>query len=378
MPNAMGTISRSLVMPIFNGFGHLPALWESLAPHLDGSTELIIIDDGSSRNICDVLPGAKTHESVQIFRNSRPHGISQAVNKGLAVAGGDYLFIMNSDLILKADTLSLLVKALQADPSIGMVSSKLIYPQTARVQHVGLAYSETNHFHVFRHAPENHPLACRRREVQALATALCCMPREIYQELGGVDEGYFNSYEDLAYSFRISRLQKKLVVEPASVAYHWERQSGAIRGVLRKDNVARLWRDWGGEIRPDILDYLKEAIGFFKEAHPDARAPEYTLVNLSRGREAEKIVTLLSSCEESFSVGAVWELGSRDKDTYQLWLPQMLPIEGIRHPRPFIYLVDEYPQLAENAYWFNLRREFVGDEVLIDHNANVLSALESV
>src|SRR5947209_8671216 len=163
--------TRSLIMPIFNGFGHLPSLWESLAPHLDDNTELIIIDDGSSRDICQYLPGAREHRAVRVFRNPRPYGISRAVNTGLRASTGDYLFIMNSDLILLPNTLSSLVRALQEDQSIGMISSKLVYPQTAGVQHLGLAYSETNHFHVFRHAPENHPLASRRREVQALATA---------------------------------------------------------------------------------------------------------------------------------------------------------------------------------------------------------------
>jgi len=372
----MANSTRSLIIPVFKGSGHVPLLWETLVPELDGNTEIVFINDGSTQDIRQFLPGVERYEEVQIFSTPHPCGFSRAVNIGLRAAEGEYLFILNSDLILKPNTLSSLIQALQREPTMGMVSSKLIYPQTARIQHVGIAYSETNHFHVFRHAPEDHPLACQQRELQALAFALCCMPRQVYQEIGGLDEGYFNSYEDLDYCFRIRRLGKKLAVEPLSVAYHWERQSGIIRSVLRKDNVARLWRDWGREIQADLVDYLREACGFFKAHHMQACSQEYTVVNLSRGREADSIAHFLSGHIEGFLVNDIWDFGSRSNDSYRLWLPQILPVEAIRHTRPFIYLVDEFPQLDENAYWFNFRRDFVADEVLVDHNANVLSTAE--
>lgn len=367
--------TRSLVIPVFNGFGHLPLLWESLVPQIDNDTEVIFVDDGSSRSLREFLR-VNDHPGVSIFSNPYPLGFSSAVNIGLRAAKGGHLFILNSDLILGHDTLARLSSALDKDSSIGMVSSKLLYPQTARVQHVGLAYSETNHFHVFRHAHPNNPLVCRQRETQALAFALCCMPREVYEEVGSLDENYFNSYEDLDYCFRVRRLRKRLVLEPLSIAYHWERQSGPIRSVLRKDNVARLWRNWGREIYVDLPDYISEAIVLFRQIHPDICRQEFTPVNLSKGREAERILLLLSTYENGFSMGTTWEIGARRSDAYHLWLPQLLPVDAIRNPRPFIYLVDEYPQLDENAYWFTLRREFVPDEIVIDHNANLICTSE--
>jgi hypothetical protein len=167
-----------------------------------------------------------------------------------------------------------------------------------------------------------------------------------------------------------------LIVEPTSVAYHWERQSGSIRSVLRKDNVARLWRDWGKEICPDQCDYLRESLLHYAKLFKDSRDPCYTMINFSRGREAEKLASFLCNADSGFTVDVKWEHGTRDNDAYYLWIPQLLPVDAVRHPRPFIYLVDEYPQLEENSYWFRLRKEFAPNEVIVDHNGNIVSASE--
>lgn len=372
----MTSVSRSVVVPVFNGFRHLSLFWDSLVPHLCAdTTEVIFVDDGSDRSLHEAIPAFRQHPTVRVLRHSTTQGFSNAVNAGLRVASGEHLFILNSDLILREDSLEILSLALVNDPSIALVAGKLLYPQTGRVQHVGLAYSETNHFHIYRHAPANHPIVCRQREVQAAAFALCALPRHVYQAVGSLDENYFNSYEDLDYCFRVRAMGGRLVIEPRSVAYHWEKQSGPARSILRKDNVARLWRDWGADLNPDIHSYTSEAICCFKSRHPDLSQSEFTLIDLSRGREAEEIVRRLSS-STGFAIADVWHFSQRARDVRPLWLPQILPTDAVRHPRPFIYLVDEITELEENAYWFGLRDRFVTGEVMVDHNANVLALSE--
>lgn len=366
--------SRSIIIPIFNGFSHLPLLWESLADHIDAETEVIVVNDGSSREIPSFGPIPPSR--VRTISHPLSYGFARSVNEGFRAASGDYLFILNSDLILRSDTLRHLTERLQSDPAIAMVSSLLLYPQTGKVQHAGVAYSETNHFHVFRHARADCPVATAIREVQAIAFALCCMPRQVYGELGDLDEEYFNSYEDLAYCFRMRALGRKILVEPRSVAYHWERSSGPLRSVLRKDNIARLWRDWGRSLVVDLPDYVAQACAHLEATDPDIQGKSFTMVNLSRGREAERIMGLVAERASGPRIANSWDLRQRATDSKHLWLPQILPVDAVRHPQPFIYLVDELPQLEENAYWFACRSLFAEGEIVIDHNANVVRSSE--
>jgi hypothetical protein len=46
------------------------------------------------------------------------------------------------------------------------------------------------------------------------------------------------------------------------------------------------------------------------------------------------------------------------------------------HPSPFIYMIDELPQLSENRFWFAARAQIVSNELVMDTRAAVLTTNE--
>jgi hypothetical protein len=54
----------------------------------------------------------------------------------------------------------------------------------------------------------------------------------------------------------------------------------------------------------------------------------------------------------------------------------VLPHWVAAEPRPFIYLVDRYRELEENALWFENRRRVVRDEIVVDLKGAALHTSE--
>jgi len=114
----------SCVVPVYNEEGSLPLLEAELLPvlrGLDGSFELILVDDGSTDGSPEILGRflAEIPEAV-VYRLDRNHGLSSALDAGFSRAGGSIVITLDCDLQNDpADIPSLLVGLDGADMVIG-------------------------------------------------------------------------------------------------------------------------------------------------------------------------------------------------------------------------------------------------------------------
>ena len=65
--------------------------------------------------------------------------------------------------------------------------------------------------------------------------------KEIFQNIDGFDENFWNGYEDVDLCLKIQKLEKKLVYEPKSQLIHLESQSGPERFSKNQHNVNYLY-----------------------------------------------------------------------------------------------------------------------------------------
>lgn len=112
----------SVIIPIYNREKYLHKCVNSVLGQKDVTTEIILIDDGSTDNslqICNEF--AKQHSNILVIHTDN-HGVSHARNIGLDNANGDYIFFLDSDDSIVPDALVSLKNALEdnnADYSIG-------------------------------------------------------------------------------------------------------------------------------------------------------------------------------------------------------------------------------------------------------------------
>jgi GT2 family glycosyltransferase len=178
-------------------------------------------------------------------------GFAGANNIGTRFATGEYLALVNSDVIPKhPGWLKRLQEALENLPAAGAVGPLLLFADDT-VQHAGM-YPRTDTrlpgFLLNSHKgmgmtwegpehPSEHPML----------TAACLMVRrEEYEMLGGLDEGYaVGDFEDSDFCLALRTRGKRLYLVPGARLWHLERQSqtlGQVAGVRQLITLFNGWR----------------------------------------------------------------------------------------------------------------------------------------
>ncbi|CAG1003474.1 glycosyltransferase [Methylophilaceae bacterium] len=85
----------TVVTVVFNGAATLEDTIRSVIEQTYGNVEHIIIDGGSIDGTLDVL--RKYDDSIDYWLSEKDAGIYDAMNKGIALARGDYIGMLNSD-----------------------------------------------------------------------------------------------------------------------------------------------------------------------------------------------------------------------------------------------------------------------------------------
>lgn len=85
----------SLLLPCFNAAAHIERALQSIAEQSEKDFELLIIDGGSTDETPHIV--ARYIDHVRWFRSESDGGIYDALNKGLAEARGEYIYILGAD-----------------------------------------------------------------------------------------------------------------------------------------------------------------------------------------------------------------------------------------------------------------------------------------
>jgi GT2 family glycosyltransferase len=355
----------SVIVPIFNGVEFLPAFFESLAGALPDNSQVILVDDGSVQPVWDMVPEFGTAESVVRLRNEVNLGYCVAVNRAFPLATGDIVVQLNTDLILDPDCIGAMVDLIEREKDVGIVGSKLVFPTTGLVQHVGMALGNFTKPHVFLEMPTSHPLCCKTRQVQVITGATAAMTRHVLDKIGPFDERYFNHNEDIDHCLLAGKHGFRNFLCADSVAHHWESQSGPARFAGVEPAEAFFWSRWGPGLESDLGLFIDEALDHILEEAPQLEGAPLEVLDLSRGADQPIVLD---------SLGRRWpDLDERIRRYRQasnpaarLHLPLVLPHWVAHEPVPFIYLVDRYRELSENDLWFANRSRVVAEELVID------------
>ena len=94
----------SVIVLNWNGGAHLRACLDSLLLQDYASTEVIVVDNGSTDDSPDMV--REHYQSVRLIDNKANLGFAAGNNVGIREAKGDYVVILNNDAELEADCLS--------------------------------------------------------------------------------------------------------------------------------------------------------------------------------------------------------------------------------------------------------------------------------
>lgn len=106
----------SIITVVFNGEEHIGRTIESVLGQTYKQIEYIIVDGESTDGTLDVIAGFK---EVDLLISEPDSGLYDAMNKGIKLATGDYLWFLNSgDQVYSKDTVAKMVDGLQDRPDV--------------------------------------------------------------------------------------------------------------------------------------------------------------------------------------------------------------------------------------------------------------------
>lgn len=215
---------------------HAEDLTRCISSILERSTydnyEIIIVENNSvSEEIFSYYKKIQENPAIRVITYEGEFNYSKINNLGVSQAAGEYVLLLNNDTsVITPDWLEeLLMYAQRKD--VGAVGAKLYY-EDRTIQHAGVvlglgAHRTAGHSH-YRVDHRNLGYMgrlCYAQNVMAVTGACLMMRKSLYEELGGLDEGFAVALNDVDLCIRAWKAGRVNVFTPFAELYHYESAS---------------------------------------------------------------------------------------------------------------------------------------------------------
>lgn len=190
--------------------------------------EVLFVDNLSTDNSVEFV--AKNFPQVRIIKNKKNEGYARGANIGIAESKGDFIFIINPDIVFEPDYLKRLMKRLNEDNKIGAIIGKLRKFDFERTEKTNVIDSAGLVMYKNRRCVDRGQGAVdvgqfdSPEEVFGITGACPLYRKKALDDCkinGEVFDGDFFMYkEDVDLSWRMRLFGWKCFYEPSAVAYH--------------------------------------------------------------------------------------------------------------------------------------------------------------
>ncbi|MCE0743959.1 glycosyltransferase family 2 protein [Acetobacter sicerae] len=237
--------------------------------------EIIVVDNGSVRSdMLALFEDLSRHSIVTILRQEGTFNWARLNNQAAALGRGDMLLLLNDDVrILHPCWLDEMVRQ-SLRPGVGIVGARLLYPD-GTLQHAGVMLSQDGATHLLRGAKAGdagylNALICQR-DLSAVTGACLMIRREVFDQVGGIDESFAVSCNDIDLCLRAGAAGWRVVWTPHATLTHVD---GGTRG--RDVSPAQILKHWQETAR--LVGRWKEQMGYDFALNPSLQVTDDALL----------------------------------------------------------------------------------------------------
>ncbi len=233
------TVDLSVVMVSYNTRDLMQQALRTVIEASAGlQVEITVVDNASHDGSADMVEAE--FPQVTLIRNSANVGFATANNAVFRRGHGRYVLLLNTDTIIRPDTLRCLMEFLDNHPETAAAGCKILNPDgtlqlesrrgfptpaAAFCKLTGLSRLFPNSPRLARYNltfldPEEVS------EVDALSGSCMMVRREVLEEVGLLDEAYFMYGEDLDWCYRMREAGWKIHYVPQTEIIHFRGESG--------------------------------------------------------------------------------------------------------------------------------------------------------
>jgi GT2 family glycosyltransferase len=260
----------SIIMLSWNAPNYTKIALESIRSYTKHPYEVIIVDNGSEAETTDWL---RTLDGVRVIYNPTNRGFAGGNNQGIAAARGEYVVVLNNDVVVTEGWLEDMIDALRRNPLTGVSA-----PRSNRVAGIQLLpdanYPDVNAMH--RYAAERRAAWRKCGFYVDRAIGFClCIDRRVVDEIGGIDERFgAGNFEDDDFCMRVRAAGYKIYVCDDVFIHHFGSVTFAANKIDWQASMNQNWvtfaKKWGLPDQYPTNGYVPAPIiarGFDRGAH---------------------------------------------------------------------------------------------------------------
>lgn len=298
--------------------------------------EIILINNKSSEYFDENIFRSL---GCKVIKNNENLGFARAVNQGFKLAGGEYVLLLNSDVLIEENSISKLISFADKNEKIGIIGPCMIYPDGRFQISFGKFPSFFREFlrlsGFYRIFPRSTIASNtiffkidmeKETEVDWLTGGCMLFKKDLIKKIGEFDSNYFLGVEDIDFCYRSKKAGFKNFYFPISKVVH---KHGGSSGDDGTRNISRIKFDKTG------FEY------YFSKHFPEKKYSRF-LINLMHDIKIKLIIMMnkISSNKKykpiDATIAITYACNSRCQmcNIWQIEKPPFLEPEAFRNISP--------------------------------------------
>lgn len=238
----------SLVIVNYNSGKFLKKCLDSVFNQKDANIEIIVIDNKSTDSSLEVLNSYQNDKvtNIEVVANTNNLGYAGGANQGIRIAKGEFIVVMNPDIVMEEDYLKNCYKFIKNDESIAVVSGKLLkydFEKAEKLKVIDSTGISITRARKFYDRGQNNSDEGQYEKIERIfgvcgavpfyrksALEKVCVNSEYY------DEDFFAYKEDIDLCWRFNLYGYKCMYYPKAVAYHGRGMNSADKLINTHEN----------------------------------------------------------------------------------------------------------------------------------------------
>lgn len=178
--------------------------------------ELLLVDNGSEDGTLEYFQSVG-YPRKRIIRITKNLGAQYAMNLAMRSFSGRYFVQVTNDVVVTKNWLSNLLRCMESDPQIGMVSPGS--SNISNLQEIPLSFSSYEEMQK-KAAAYNQSDPRKWEQRLRLITVILLIKRELIEQMGMIDRGFYHDFGDDDFSARVRRAGYKLMLCMDTFVHH--------------------------------------------------------------------------------------------------------------------------------------------------------------
>ncbi|MCF6147390.1 MAG: glycosyltransferase [Candidatus Kuenenia sp.] len=259
----------SIIILTWNALEYTKKCIESIFNYTHYPFEVIFVDNGSIDGTSEYLHTLiKEHSNCKLIENQENKGFAAGNNQGVKMAGGEYIMLINNDVLVSEGWLESLVESLEKDEKIGMVgpitnsisgrqqvkdvpyadgtidsqkdlrNNTNVFSASSVRSAVKDGFFDEKGFHRFAQSIQRN-FKGRLTPRHRIAGFAVLMKKSLYEEVGGLDESFgTGNYEDDDLCLKVRQKGYAIMVDESVFIHHYRSQTFKENNINYRNSIA--------------------------------------------------------------------------------------------------------------------------------------------